>query len=272
MSIETLARRSKQFISDNAPTILTVAALGGTVASTVLAARAGFKAGYKIAYDDYTRLGVIPEDQQIRLKSGIVDPMKGNDRRKHIAKQTWKLYLPSAITGVGTLTSIATANRVNMNRTAALAAAYTITDKAFSEYKDKVKETIGEKKEDEIHTKIMQDRVNESGEKAGLVMIGSNDVLCYDAYTDRYFQSSMEKLKKAENDTNHEIIHNLYVSLSEFYQRVGLPPTSFSDEVGWDSDNLVELRFSSVMTPDDRPALAFTFHVDPVRGFGRTHG
>ena len=64
-----------------------------------------------------------------------------------------------------------------------------------------------------------------------------------------------------------EILNNLYVSLSEFYDRVGLPHTKFSDEIGWNSDNLLELHFSSVVTPDQRPALAFSFHVDPIRKF-----
>jgi len=271
MSIDTLVRRSKQVLSDNAPTILTAAGIVGTVGSTLLAARAGFKAGYKVAHDDYVRLGVIPPEQEERLKQGIVDDRTSKERLKSSTALTWKLYMAPSVLGVGTIASIAMANRINLNRTAALAAVYTVTDKAFTEYKEKTKEVVGEKKEDEIQTKIMQDRVN-ANESSQMIVIGNNDVLCYDALTDRYFQSSMEKLKKAENDTNHEIIHNLYVSLSEFYSKIGLAPTSFSDEVGWTSDHLVELRFHSVMTKDDRPALAFQFHVDPVRNFDRAVG
>ncbi len=257
MSFDTMVRRSKQLLSDNAPVILTAAGIVGTVASTVLAARAGYKAGFSVAMDEAT--------------GGVKADETASARTKRIAKSTWKLYLPTAASGVGTIACVAMANRINMNRTAALAAAYTITDKAYSEYKEKVKETVGEKKEDEIQTKVVQDRVN-ANESSQLIVIGDNDVLCYDVLSDRFFQSSMEKLKKAENDTNHEIIHNLYVSLSEFYSKVGLAPTGFSDEVGWTSDNLVELRFHSVMTNNDKPALAFQFHVDPVRNFDRANG
>jgi len=257
MTIATIARRSKQLVSDNSPTILAAAGVAGTVVTALLAGRAGYKAGYRMAEDD---LGSsIPKRADVSKK----------ERAKHVSKLTWKLYISPTVTGVGTITSIAVANKIGTNRTAALAAAYTITDRAFTEYKSKVVETLGEKKEQtEIQDKIMADRVK-SNETSGMVMISGNDVLCYDAFTDRFFMSSMEALKKAQNDTNYEIINNLYVSLSEFYSKVGLAPTSYSDEVGWNSDNLLELHFSSVMTPDDRPALAFNFHVDPIRNYSK---
>lgn len=259
MSVSSIVRKSQQVISDNSPAILTGAAFAGAVVTTILAGRAGYKAGYSVAMED--------------AAPGIHEVEAQKDRRKRIAKQTYKLYLPSAITGVGTLSSIVAANRIGTNRTAALAAAYTITDRAFTEYKSKVVETLGEKKEQtEIQDKLMQDKVDATGDRSSLVVIGNNDVLCYDAFTDRYFQSNIEKLKKAQNDTNYEILHSFYVSLSEFYSKVGLPPTKFSDEIGWNSDNLLELHFSSVMTPDDKPALAFTFHVDPIRRYDKVQG
>lgn len=271
MDIARFARKTKQVVSDNTPAILTVVGIAGTVASTVLAGRAGYKSGYKIATEDLVGLGMITQVDQERLKEGVKVPHQ-DDRNKYVAKTTWKLYLPSAITGVGTIASIAAAHRIGTNRTAALAAAYTITDRAFSEYKSKVVENLGEKKEKtEIQDKIMQDRMDKSGDRSNLVVVSNNDVLCYDAFTDRYFQSSMEALKKAQNDTNYEILHNMYVSLSEFYDRVGLAHTGFSDEIGWNSDNKLDLQFSSVMTPDQRPALAFSFRVDPVRTFDRAH-
>jgi len=257
MSIATIARRSQKVLSDHSPAILTGAAIAGTIVTAIFAGRAGYKAGYSVALDEAT--------------GGTKANESDKDRRVRIAKDTWKLYLPSAVTGVGTIAAVAAANRINTNRAAALAAAYTITDRAFSEYKSKVVETIGEKKQTEIQDKILQDRMDESGERSALVMIGSNNVLCYDAFSDRYFQSSMEDIKKAQNDTNYELLHNMYVSLSEFYSRLGLPSTGYSDELGWTSDNKVDLHFSSTMTPDERPALSFTFHVDPIRNYHKSH-
>lgn len=253
-----MARRAKQVLSANSPLILSGAAIAGTVVTTVLAGRAGYKAGYSIAMDEATAGTKADETPQ--------------ERRKRITHATWKLYFSPAVTGVGTIAAIAAANKIGTNRAAALAAAYTITDKAYSEYKDKVVDTLGDKKEQtEIHDKIMQDRMEASGHRSALVVINNNDVLCYDAFSDRYFQSNMEDLKKAQNDTNYEIQHNLYVSLSEFYNRVGLPKTAFSDTIGWSNEGTgVDLQFSTVMTPDQRPALAFSFREDPKPRFWRT--
>jgi hypothetical protein len=94
-----------------------------------------------------------------------------------------------------------------------------------------------------------------------------NNVLCYDAYSDRYFQSNMEAIKKAQNDTNYMILNSDYASLTDFYNKVGLPKTAFSDEVGWSPDEGIELHFSSVLSTDQQPCLAFAFEVEPIRDY-----
>lgn len=257
IDVGRMVRSARKVVSDNSPVILTGVGIAGAVTTAVLAGKAGYSSGYKMACEDFDMLDA-------RAKAD-------KERRKTVARGTWKLYLPSAVTGVGTIAAIAAANKIGTNRAAALAAAYTISDRAFTEYKAKVVETMGEKKEQAVRDAVLQDRINETGERSSLVIIDNSDVICYDAYTDRYFNSSMEKLKKAQNDTNYEILHNMYVSLSEFYGRIGLEKTKFSDEVGWTSDELLDLHFTSCMTPDDKPALAFTFHADPIRKFSSAH-
>lgn len=261
MSIATFAKRSRKVLSDNSPAILSGAAIAGTIITAVLSARAGYKASEHLQ-------AKIAEDPEFTKEL-----LEGDRPRRTIAKETWKLYTLPAVTGVGTVMAIATGTKISTNRTAALAAAYTITDRAFGEYKAKVVETLGEKKEQtEIRDKIMQDRVNADGQRSALVVISNNDVLCYDAFSDRYFQSSMEEIKKAQNDTNYEIQHNLYCSLTEFYNRIGLPETPYSNDIGWSNNTLVDLEFSTVLTPDQRPALGFNFRVEPIRSYWKNHG
>lgn len=255
-----IVRTVKKFTSDNKPTILTGVGIAGTAVTGVLAAKAGYSAGYKQSLADQV------------TTPGYWDDKTRKDRITHVAKETWKLYLPSAVTGVGTIASIAAANKISTNRAAAMAAAYTITDKAFTEYKAKVVETIGEKKETVIRDKIAQEKVDRNSDGAGTLIIGDGQVLCYDVYSDRWFDSTMEDLKKAQNDTNYEILHNMYVSLSEFYSRIGLSPTPYSDEVGWTSDEMLELHFTTCMHPKRKvPAISFTFHAQPIRKFWRAN-
>jgi hypothetical protein len=88
-------------------------------------------------------------------------------------------------------------------------------------------------------------------------------------YTGRYFQSSMESLKKAQNDLNYKILNSYYASLTDFYNLIGLSRTTTSDDVGWNSDEMLELRFSTIMSDDQRPCIAIDFKVAPIRGYFR---
>lgn len=264
MNVSSMVRRVRQTLSDNSPAILTGAGIAGCITTGVLAARGGYKAGYKMAGKD----AFANVDHTVDFYS----PLSGKERAKEVTKETWKLYLPSAVTGVGTIASIAAANRIGTNRMIAMSAAYSVVDRAYSEYSDKVRETIGEKKEAAIHDAVMQDRVNSTRDRGSLVVVESTDILCYDAYTDRLFSSSMEKIKKAQNEINYEITHHMCASLSEFYDKLGLAKTATSDEVGWTSDALLELNFVSVLTPDGKTALAYEFQAQPIRKFWRNNG
>jgi hypothetical protein len=149
-----------------------------------------------------------------------------------------------------------------------MAAAYTISERAFVEYRDKARELLGDKKEQRIRDEVAQDVINRGGDVPNsLVIIEGTDVLCFDALSGRYFKGSMEMLKKAQNDLNYKMIANDYASLTDFYNLIGLEPTDLSDNIGWNIDEPLELEFSSVVSPDQKPALSFSFRGQPFRGF-----
>jgi hypothetical protein len=70
---------------------------------------------------------------------------------------------------------------------------------------------------------------------------------------------------------NYQILNHFYASLSDFYGKVGLPSTSFSDEVGWNSDEILDLDISTTLSDDNRPCLSIDFKVVPVRDYFRVH-
>src|SRR5690606_4348768 len=112
---------------------------------------------------------------------------------------------------------------VHSRRAATMMSLYTLTDTAFKEYKTKVVETIGEKKEEAIREEIAKDRMNDNPPTDGQVIItGGGDQLCYDMYSGRYFKSDIEKIRKAMNDLNQEALQNFYVPLNMFYSSIGL--------------------------------------------------
>lgn len=255
MTLISIAKRTEKFLADNSPIVLTAIGVTGTITTAYLTGVATFKAADLI---------LVEEDRQYRETVG--EPRIVLDR-KEMFLLVWKEYIPAAGVGVITVACIVGANRIGTRRAAAMAAAYSISEKAFTEYKEKVVEKLGDNKERAIRDEIAQDRVLANPPTGREILIGRGDILCFDAYTGRYFMSSMEEIKKAQNDTNYEILHNNYCSLGDFYNRLGLPGTSFSEEVGWSSDHMLEVIFSTVLADDGQPCLTIQFSVDPIRGY-----
>lgn len=199
---------------------------------------------------------IIREMESQSYDDGHTDPPLTAKERVQLV---WPEYIPAAGTLVLSVGCIVSAHRVSSRRAAAIAAAYSISERAFVEYREKVVERIGQRKEREVRDDILQDRLKEQPVSKEVVILGGGDVLCYDAYSGRYFTSNMENIKKAQNDFNYSIINDGFASLTEFYDKLGLPKTSHSDDVGWNTDRMVDLAITTALSDDGRPCLSIDF-------------
>jgi hypothetical protein len=142
------------------------------------------------------------------------------------------------------------------------------SDRALGEYKEKVIERLGPRQDEKIRDEVAQDRVTANPPRSEeVIMVGSGQVLCYDMLTGRYFNSTVEDIKRAENSVNYELIHFMSCSLSHFYDEIGLPPTAYTDSVGWNMNNRMEVKFSTTMTEDKRPCIAIDFSRPPLADY-----
>jgi hypothetical protein len=117
-----------------------------------------------------------------------------------------------------------------------------------------------------INDEIAQDQVtnNPSGSKEVIITDGGQ-FMCYERYTGRYFLSNKETIDRAQNQINYNVVHHLYVCLEEFYDLIGLPYTSESDKIGWESDKLLELVYTTTISEEGKPCLAFAYnYVKPL--------
>lgn len=228
---------------------MTAIAVGGTLTTAFLAAKASFRAAEIIA------------DEQAFVDSQTKGyPLPARDK----VELVWKLYIPAAGTAALTITAIIMSHHISSRRAAAMAAAFSISEKAFEEYKAKVIDKMGEKKEQSVRDEIAQDRLNRHPVDQQLIIVGNGDVLCYDSFLDRYFLSSMEKLRKAQNDINEQVLNDHYASLSDFYDLLGLPHAQVSENVGWNLDATLKLKFTTGMSTDNRPCIVISFEVSPA--------
>lgn len=246
MSLSSLLTKGLQGLKSNSPEILTGVSVAGVGITAYLSGKAAVKASEILKYHDANSKKELNWKQKTKL--------------------VWKTYLPAGISGAVTAGCIIGSSRASSHRTAAALSAYTLTEKAFTEYRSKVAEQIGKNKERKVRDDIVQDSVKDDRPfSENIIFWGEGPFTCIERYTHRYFRSDMEALRKAENKINHKINNELYVTLDDFYDIIGLPHTSVSDRMGWKSDRgLMELHMTSVLI-EGKPCLAFEYnYVDPL--------
>ena len=249
LNINRIMKSTKHFVAKHSPEILTGIGVAGMITTTVLAVRATPKA-----------LELIEEKKD----EDAVDELSPLE----VVKTAWKPYIPATVTGVVSVACLIGASSANAKRNAALATAYKLSETALSEYREKVIETIGEKKEKGIREKIAQDKVTQNPvSKSEAVITGAGDVLFLEPVSMRYFTSDIEKVRKIINDINYRMTCGMeeYISLSEFYDEIGLTHTSNSDEIGWNlyKDGQIRLDFHPTVAEDGKPCLMLEYGVSP---------
>lgn len=211
-------RDMKLSLTKHSPEILIGIGITGMVTTTVLAVKATPKALLLI------------EEKKKELDVDKLTPVE-------TIKATWKCYVPAAISGAAAIGCIIGSNSVHAKRYSALATAYKISETAFTEYRDKVVETIGEKKERTVRDKISKEQVeNNPVHKTDIIVTGKGNTLCFDPLSHRYFYSDLEKIHRAANKLNYDINTNPFdngVTLNDFYSEIGLHGTVTGDNMGW---------------------------------------
>ena len=251
------------------PEILTGIGIAGFVTTTVLAVRATPKAL------------MLVEEEKRKQNRKVLDEAEKNGydactrietlKPVEVVKICWKCYIPAVITGAGSIACIVGANSVNARRTAALATAYKLSETALTEYKDKVVETIGEKKEQLVRDKIDKDHIDKNPvSKKEVIVTKTGETLCYDSLSGRYFKSDMEGIKAAVNELNSRLLDDMYVSVNEFYDELGLSHTDFGETLGWNiDDRQIKIHFSAQLAEDDTPCMVINYDVAPKYNYSK---
>lgn len=265
MNISQLVSKLGKTVNDNSPLILTGIGVAGTITTALLAGKASFKAERWIHALEF-EAQVDPNGYEARTV--FVRELSLKEKLQLV----WPLYVPAVTTGALTITAVIVANRIGTRRAAAVAAAYTLSQETFQEYREKIIEKIGESKERQAHDEIAQERVNRQPVSAEQVIItGDGDYLCYDNYSKRYFRSTKQKLQRAEIEIKTTIINHDSASLNEFYAAINLPGTKFGEDVGWSNLETLDLVFTTVLSENDIPCLVVDFRNDPAPNYFRLH-
>lgn len=269
-NISKFVKSVQTTVTKHSPEILTGIGIVGMISSTVMAVKATPKALQLIEEEkERQNIDICCEAVRNNEEPVIIDKLKPVE----VVKTTWKCYIPATVTGCVSIACLIGASSVNAKRNAALATAYTLTETAFKEYKEKVVETIGEKKEQVVKDKVAKEHIEKNPIKGNEVIItGKGNVLCCDSISKRYFRSDIEKIRKAVNDLNYRLNTEMYISLNDFYYELGLSQTRIGDDLGWNINNgLIEVDFSSQITEDGEPCLVIDYHIEPRYDYSKLY-
>lgn len=237
-NLPALIKTAEAAIKKHTPEILTGIGIAGMITTTVLAVRATPKA-----------VQLLEEKKKLEQ----VDKLKPVD----VVKTTWKQYIPAAVTCTASVACLVGASRICLRRNAMLATAYKLSETALIEYREKVLETVGEKKEQAARDKVAEEKINQNpASTTTIIVTDKGKTRCFDPLTSRYWTCDLDTIQKAENRLNKRMLHDIggTVSVNEFYDEIGLDRTDTGDEFGWNTEHLIDLDISSHVCDDGIPA------------------
>lgn len=206
----------KKFLRRNSSTILTCVGAVGVVATSVIAVKATPKV-----------LTLIEKAEE----------EKGDKLTKwETVKVAGPTYIPAVITGAATIACIFGSNVISKHQQAALMSAYALLDSSYKEYQNKVDELYGEDAGKQVRAEIAKDKYTGDG-----TLSDDNTKLFYDFFSGRYFESTMERVLKAEYETNRALYVNYSVGLNEFYEALGIEPMAEFEDMGWSCGQIEEM-------------------------------
>lgn len=247
-------------LKKHSPEILIVTGIVGIVTSAVMACKATTKIN-DILEDTKTqveKVHTVLEDESIPEETYSEEDSK-KDLAIIYAKAGLsfvKLYGPSILLGAVSIASIITSNNILRKRNIALAAAYTVVDTGFKEYRGRVIERFGEELDKELKYNIKAENVKETfidedgSEKTVDKTVEMTDPhACYSNYA-RFYDDGCKGwtkdpelnlvfLKQMQQYANDRLRARGHLFLNEVYDMLGIPHSSAGQIVGWiyDEDN-----------------------------------
>lgn len=195
-----------QWVKKHSPTILTVLAAIGTVATAVLAAK------------DTPQALMAMYRAEGEAEGELTVPEKARALAPH--------YIPAVMTGVATLACIFGANAINQKTIASMVGAYAMLDSAYNEYRKQVADIVGPGAT-RIADKAMAELTDHPDRPLDEVQT------FYEENYGKFFECTMKTVMQAEYHINRNLNLKGSVTLNEFYDFLGLKHTKNGDQLGW---------------------------------------
>ena len=231
----TLARLNVQ---KHAPTIGVVGGVIGIGVTAVLASRATLKAQDVMA-DHKKLVNDLNEARKLREEN----PDKVDYTNEDYARDTaivWtrtlfnlmRVYSPAIAVGIASASMIIASHKAMSNRVAAASAAYTVLQKTFDEYRERVEGRLSDEDKEKVQEKLKKN-LREDKEYSNILhntrLFGEGHTTCWN----RDMRSNYQFLSAKQNYFNDMLQHRGYVFLNEVYEGLGFEAVPAGQMLGW---------------------------------------
>lgn len=247
MNIKSLFKAGERLLKKHSPEILTGIGLVTIASSVALAVKATPRALWII------------DDESVKRGHPLTP--------KEQVEATYKLYIPAVAAFVAGSACIIGASSIHLHRNAALAAAASLTDATFKNYREVVTEKIGEEAEKDIHKEVAAKKMEEHTPETKIINLphGDDTTWCYDPLVDRYFWSTRNVIENAVNVFNRQMRYDMRLSVNEWFDTLGLDHADLAEDLGWDIDTngYLELTYDSRLDKNGKPAMVLVYTNPP---------
>lgn len=247
--MNNLLNNTKKFVMRNSSTILTCVGAIGVATTAIVSAKNTVKA-----------VNIIKEHEEPGVKLS----------KKEIVRLAAPAYIPTFVTGLTTIACVFGANVLNKRTQASLMSAYALLDSSYKEYRDKAVEVYGEDADREIREAVAKNHYDDS-----TAFVKEDDKqLFFDFHGLQFFNSTTEEVENAEKTCNQMLKKCGYVSLSTFYDMLGIQCADVDYEVGWSENMCKHLGYDGIgfvhdilKNDDGSEFIAITMSVEPINDF-----
>lgn len=197
------------FFRRNGGTILTCLSAVGVVGTAYLSGKAAVKADKE--------LKTLGEDASLKEKIKTVAPI---------------YILPTAV-GATTIACMFGANTISRKQQASMLAAGALIEKTYKKYKGKAEELLGV---NVVEANMAKDEVPPDLDK-------DERLFYFNYYEDgehpeygSYFNSTVDKVLRAEMEVNRQFILTGQVNLNFFFNQLGINTVEGGDDLGWSAE------------------------------------
>jgi hypothetical protein len=273
----------------NSPHIFFAAGIAGTVASTVLACRATLKLSAtldEIQKDIQVLKPQVNKSNHPELTTEVVTDEVVAEHVKTLyvygraSLRIVKLYGPSVLIGAASIGLLTNSHITLVRRNSALMAAYAAVEKAYSDYRDRVRAEIGADKELEIYHATKTEIAKDAEGNEFLVKVADpNKYSPYAKFFDEYsrhWERDPEYnrifVQCQQNYFNHRLRAYGHVFLNEVYDGLGIERSRAGSVVGWlldgDGDGYIDFgifeAFNSRFVNGSEQSILLDFNVDGI--------